>query len=276
MGAVLLGSVRLVLFMVWTLVLIPAQAVALGLRLEGAARRIPMLYHRGCLVLTGIELNVRGARCTDRPVLFVSNHCSYLDVTALGAVIPGCFVAKTEVRSWPLFGLLARLQRSVFIERRARSAVGRQRDDLRDRLEGGDSVILFPEGTSSDGNRTLPFKTSLFAAASVRPGGAALTVQPVSLVPTRLDGMPMGLCDRPLYAWYGDMELLPHLWAVFASGRITVEIEFHPPVTIEAFASRKALADHCWQVISRGVGRALSGRAAEGAGPTPEETGETV
>ncbi|PWC34404.1 lysophospholipid acyltransferase family protein [Azospirillum sp. TSO35-2] len=253
------GALRLTLYLLWTVILIPVQALAVarGWRLN---RGLPVFYHRVCTRLMGLDVVVRGDRAADGPVMFVSNHSSYLDITVLGSLIPGSFVAKTEVGSWPFFGLLAKLQRTVFVERKARSTVGQQRDDLGGRLESGDSLILFPEGTSSDGNRTLPFKTALFAVASRRIDGRPLTVQPVSITPTRLDGIPMGFAFRPFYAWYGDMDLVPHLWQAFRLGGMTVEVEFHPPVTIDGFSSRKALADHCHRVITQGVARAVSGR----------------
>lgn len=265
------GALRLTLYLVWTLLLIPLQALAVaqGWRL---CRTLPPFYHRICTRLMGLDVVVRGERAAGGPVLFVSNHSSYLDITVLGSLIPGSFVAKTEVGSWPFFGVLARLQRTVFVERKARSTVDKQRDDMGGRLDAGDSLILFPEGTSSDGNRTLPFKTALFAVAARRIDGRPLTVQPVSIAPTRLDGIPMGIAFRPFYAWYGDMDLVPHLWQAFRLGGMTVEVEFHPPVTIDGFSSRKALADHCQRVISQGVARAISGRTdvqppANGAAP---------
>jgi lyso-ornithine lipid O-acyltransferase len=263
MGSTILAVFRLTAFLLWTGALIPAQVVAVALGSRWA-ERIPLLYHRVCCRIVGMRVRVLGAMSTERPVLFVSNHSSYLDVVTLGSVIPGCFVAKSEVRSWPLFGLLARLQRSAFVERRARSTAGRQRDDLQSRLEAGDNLILFPEGTSSDGNRTLPFKSTLFAAAALRPGGKPLLVQPVSVTPTLLDGIPMGSAFRTLYSWYGDMDLAPHLWTAFREGTITVDIEFHPPVTLEQFGTRKTLAEHCWKEVAHGVARAVSGR------PRPE------
>lgn len=265
MNSLFIGAFRLTLFLLWTALLAPLQAVVLALRI-GWVERLPMLYHRGCARIVGIDIVVRGAMCVNRPVLFVSNHSSYLDVTTLGSVIPGCFVAKSEVMTWPLFGWLSKLQRSVFIVRKARTGVDLQRDALGSRLEAGDNLILFPEGTSSDGNRTLPFKTSLFAVAAFRPGGRPLTVQPVSVAATRLDGIPMGVFNRPLYAWYGDMDLAPHLWSAFRCGRITVEIEFHPPVTAEGFHSRKELSGHCWRAIANGVARSVTGRTASGPG----------
>lgn len=258
-GSPVLGAVRLAAYLAWTLLLIPAQALAVALR-SPLRHRIPLVYHGVCARILGFEVAVRGRMAAEGPVLFVSNHCSYLDITVLGSLIPGSFVAKSEVAGWPFFGVLAKLQQTVFVERKARAGVERQRDELGARLDAGDSLILFPEGTSSDGNRTLPFKTALFAVAARRIDGKPLTVQPVSIAPTRLDGIPMGFAFRPFYAWYGDMDLAPHLWTVFTLGGMTVEVEFHPPVTIDAFSSRKALADHCQRAVAAGVARAVSGR----------------
>ncbi|MBP2295846.1 lysophospholipid acyltransferase family protein [Azospirillum rugosum] len=259
LGSPIRGALRLALYLAWTLLLVPVQALAVALKLP-LRYRLPLLYHGVCARILGFEVVVRGERAQPGPVLFVSNHSSYLDITVLGSVIPGSFVAKSEVAGWPFFGALAKLQQTVFVERKARSGVEKQRDELGARLDAGDNLILFPEGTSSDGNRTLPFKTALFAVAARRIGGTPLTVQPVSIAPTRLDGVPMGIAFRPCYAWYGDMDLAPHLWTVFTLGRMTVEVEFHPPVTIEGFSSRKALADHCQRAVAQGVERAVSGK----------------
>src|SRR3546814_4926008 len=94
------------------------------------------------------------------------------------------------------------------------------------RLEAGDDLVLFPEGTSGDGNRVLAFKSALFSVAERRPQGEPLTVQPVSIAYTRLDGLPLGRYLRPFFAWYGDMELGPHLWHAIGLGRVTVMVEF--------------------------------------------------
>ncbi|CAO3355831.1 lysophospholipid acyltransferase family protein [Azospirillum palustre] len=264
------GALRLTVYLLWTLLLIPLQALAVA-RNWRLCRTLPSFYHGTCARLIGLDVVVRGQCVSDGPVLFVSNHSSYLDIIALGSQIPGSFIAKSEVGTWPLFGLLARLQRTVFVERKARASVDKQRDDIGSRLDTGDSLILFPEGTSSDGNRTLPFKTALFAVAARRIDGRPVTVQPVSVAATRLDGIPMGFAFRPFYAWYGDMDLAPHLWQAFRLGGMTVEVEFHPPVTIDGFSSRKALAEHCHRVISDGVASAISGRPSVPT-PAPEAT----
>ena len=147
----------------------------------------------------------------------------------------------------------------MFVERHRRHA-GAQRNEMATRIEAGDSLILFPEGTSNDGNRTLPFKSALFSAAEFERDGGPITVQPVSGAYTQLDGIPLGRLMRPFVAWYGDMELLSHLWVLIGLGRITVCVDFHEPVTIAEFASRKEMADYCQRVVANGVTSALYGR----------------
>ncbi len=251
---------RLLLYGSFTGALLPVQAVAVLLSLP-LQKRLPLWYHRQCCWILGLRVECRGQRSTARPTLFVSNHVSYFDISVLGSLIAGSFVAKREVASWPLFGWLAKLQRSIFIARRGRQAAA-NRDEMRARLESNDDLILFAEGTSGDGNRVLPFKSALFSVAQLRPGGRPLTVQPVSIAYTRLDGVPMGRYLRPFFAWYGDMELAGHIWQATGLGWATVEVEFHPVVTMEAFGSRKALCDHCHAQVAGAVAAALAGRRA--------------
>ncbi len=137
-------------------------------------------------------------------------------------------------------------------------------------MRAGSDLVLFPEGTSSDGNRVLPFKSALFGAAESLVDGAPVAVQPVSITYVRLNGMPMGRYLRPFFAWYGDMELASHLWALLGLGNVTVNVEFHPVVTRANFASRKALAEHCHNVVAEGVASALSGREIGTAAEEPK------
>ncbi|WP_246148644.1 lysophospholipid acyltransferase family protein [Skermanella pratensis] len=267
MGSALLGIARLAVYGVFTVLLMPVQALLVWLR-SPLRHRLPRAYHSACTRILGLQVAVTGRPVLARPTLVVSNHSSYLDIIVLGSLVPGSFVAKTEVGGWPFFGLLAKLQRTVFVDRKARNA-GTHRDDMRGRLEDGDILILFPEGTSSDGNRTLPFKTALFSVAALRVDGRPIKVQPVSVTAVKLDGIPLGRALRPFYAWYGDMELAGHVWQMVKLGRVTVQVEFHEPVDVEAFGSRKALADHCWRVVAAGVDRAVSGR---GAGVPPHRS----
>jgi lyso-ornithine lipid O-acyltransferase len=272
MRAFLLRFFRLSLYLGVTLSLMGLQALLLALRSPFAAD-LPRLYHRLCCSILGFRITARGERSERRSTLFIVNHVSYADITVLGALIKGSFVAKAEVAGWPLFGTLAKLQRTVFVERRVHRTAA-QRGEIASRLAAGDDLILFPEGTSSDGNRVLPFKSALFGAADAGDGGLPIVVQPVSLAYVRLNGMPMGRLYRPFFAWYGDMEMAPHLWTLLGLGIATVSVEFHPPVLASAFPSRKALAAHCQKVVAEGVALALSGRErdsgrADAAAPAP-------
>ncbi len=216
-------------------------------------------YYRFLVRLLGLKVVVRGAQSTARPRLVVSNHISYFDVIALGATINGEFVAKAELANWPFFGTLSKIARVVFIDRK-RQATRTARNRLQERLDAGATLIMFPEATSGDGNRMKPFKSALFTVAEHQAGAMPVTIQPVSIAYTRLNGMPMGVGWRPYVAWYGDMDLMPHLKRLLGLGWITCEITFHPPVSAEDFPDRKAMAAHCEQITRDGFARLLAGR----------------
>ena len=246
-------------YVTFTFLCMPIQVILLLLRSPLRAR-FPVWYHRRCHRLFGFQVTTLGKPADNHPALFAVNHASYLDIIVLGGLIPGSFVAKTEVASWPFFGLLAKLQRTVFVNRQ-RGSTGAQRDDLTTRLQAGDQLILFPEGTSNDGNRVFAFKSALFSVAEVATD-PPLIIQPVSVAYTRLNGIPLGRAVRPFYAWYGDMALAPHLVQLAGMGRLDVVVIFHPPVTLAEFGKggRKALAAHCHRLVAEGVAAANAGR----------------
>ena len=155
-------SIALV-FIALTLALLPFQliGIAFDLRLQ---RSIPHLYHRILCALIGVRIREVGRRSTATPALILSNHVSWLDICVIAALAPVVFIAKSEVAGWPVFGWLARLQRTIFINRQARHQTGAATREIAARLLGGDAVVLFAEGTSSDGIRVLPFRSSLVGA----------------------------------------------------------------------------------------------------------------
>lgn len=270
-SSALLSLTRIGAYLSLTLILIPAQALAhAASRILGnsLARKLPLYYHRLSCRILGLRLAVIGNPAIAVPTLFVANHSSYLDIEIYGALIEGSFVAKQEVASWPIFGLLAKLQRSVFVDR-SRTASKAMAAAIRDRLQEGGNVILFPEGTSNDGNQVMPFRSSLLAAVD-RPDHIApeqwrnITVQPVTLSYTRLDGLPIGRSLRPYIAWYGDMDMASHFFRLLGLGRITARVEFHTPIQPSDFASRKDLTDYCYDKVAQGHADALSGRTPAG------------
>jgi lyso-ornithine lipid O-acyltransferase len=270
MGSPTLRLGRLALYCAWTAGLMPIQLVGLVLRRRWTST-LPVFYHRWCCRILGFRIRVIGTPTHERPVLYAANHISYIDITVLGSIIPGSFVAKSEVARWPFFGWLAKLQRSVFVDRRVRS-IATQREMIGKRLAAGDALILFPEGTSGDGNRVLPFKSALFGAARQDEGVGPVIVQPVSLAYTRLDGIPIGRLYRPFFAWYGAVDLVPHLWSMVGLGTVEVVLEFHPPTFLSDCGSRKALAEYCHSRIAGGVAGALFDRRQ----PMPEPPNHVV
>jgi 1-acyl-sn-glycerol-3-phosphate acyltransferase len=245
----------LAVFLAVTLLLIPVQWLLLTLGLP-ARRTFPHRYHRFVARLFGIHIRVLGTPPATAALL-LANHSSWLDIVIFSAVTPLSFVAKSEVGTWPFFGTLARLQRTVFVTRARRSETGEARDAIAERLAQGDVLVLFPEGTSDDGNTVLPFKSALLSAADAAlHDGCKVIVQPVSTAYVARQGIPMGRENRPLYAWYGDMELVPHLWEALEAGPLDVVVQFHPP--LEAM-DRKELARAAWDTVRKGQAAALAG-----------------
>ncbi len=258
-------------FLTVTLLLIPYQSLNLRLG-RRAAKSFPTRYHRFMAKLFGIRITTIGTPVTGEGVLIVANHTSWLDIVVFSAVGEISFVAKSEVATWPFFSTLAKLQRTVFVERTRRTATGVARDQIRERLLAGDTLVLFPEGTSNDGNEVLPFKSALMGAVEARVddgkgGTRAVRVQPVSTAYVGLYGIPMGRENRPLFAWYGDMELVPHLWEALLTGPIDVVVEFHPPMTVDEVGGRKELAARTETIVRRGQARALAGSAVSETAP---------
>ena len=267
MGSTTLRLWRLAIYLAFTLLLMPVQAVGLMLR-QSWVVTFPRFYHRWCCRILGLRVRRIGHPTATRPVLFAANHISYLDITIFGSLIAGSLIAKHEVAAWPLFGWLAKLQRSVFIDRQVRSTA-QQRDSIAGRLAAKEALILFPEGTSGDGNRVLPFKSALFSVADHSATGP-VTVQPVSIAYTRLNSMPIGRRYRPLFAWYGAMPMAPHLWRLLGLGTIEIVVEFHPATTLAACGSRKMLARYCEDRVRSGLAGALTGRRRPRSAVPPE------
>jgi 1-acyl-sn-glycerol-3-phosphate acyltransferase len=260
------ASAILAAFFAFTVPLMPVQALLVRVSPLGA-RRFPNWYHKKVCRLLGIRVSVEGSVARNAPVLVVANHTSWLDIPVLSAVAPVSFVAKKEVGGWPFVASLARLQRTVFIDRTKRQAAGEAANEIMERLAAGDAIVLFAEGTSSDGNRVLPFKTSLFGA--VKPGTGSgvpeAVVQTASVVYTHVRGIPLGRADRPRVGWYGDMEMPPHAWRFLKSGPIDVMVKIGAPVLLEDFSDRKDLALKSEQEVRRTVLGILRYRPADAA-----------
>ena len=219
----LLSLIRFILFLVmtlfWVLIQIPVYLLTKNHTF------IPRQFHRSWCWLMNVNVRVMGQKGDGR-ALFLSNHISWADIPVLGAHIKASFVAKSDVAGWPGFGALARIQNTLFIDRR-REAVEEANAVLSRALDTGESLILFPEGTNTVGDRVLPFKSSLLGAAQ----GREIAVQPVCI---KVEG---GL-ER--YGW-GDVDFVPHFWAFLGRWRYNVELHFMQPIDVKNL-SRKEIA----------------------------------
>jgi lyso-ornithine lipid O-acyltransferase len=261
-----------------TLPLMPVQWLFLALS-PTAARTFPHWYHRRVCRLLGIRLHIDGAVPRDMPVLLISNHVSWLDIPVISAVAPVSFIAKREVGTWPFVSWLAKLQRTIFIDRTRRADIPVVAAAMRERLAQDDALVLFAEGTSSDGNRVLPFKSSLLAIVAAKQAaapddatGKTPKVQTLSLVYTHIHGVPLSRADRNLIGWYGDMEMGGHAWSLLKSGPIDVAITVSDPVDLDDFTDRKELSRHAETLVRKNVSDAL--RARTPRSPDPANAGD--
>ena len=256
------GITIVVLLVPISIIGMAVQGVLLRLRSPWAAR-LPQLYHRIVCALLGVRRTVIGAPAAERPLFVVSNHVSWLDISVISAAAPVSFIAKSEVAGWPIFGWFAKLQRSVFVDRRRRGDTARVNAEVAERLRRGDIMVLFGEGTSSDGNRVLPFKSSILGAAreALHEGLDTVWLQPLSIAYTHLHGLPLGRIWRPRIAWYGSMDLGPHLWDILKSGAIDVTLVWGRPIAFGPEANRKAVTRALEHEVRRSMQAVLFGRA---------------
>ena len=244
----MVGKIRIVLalavIVVSTLILAPLQFFAMktGLWPETFILKI---WHRAMLRGLGIRVRAVGSLSEQRPLLVAANHISWTDIMVLGSLVDVKFIAKSELEGWPLLGALSKLQRTVFIERERKRKSGDQASEIATRLGKGDAMVLFAEGSTGDGNTLLPFKSTLFGAASMAIAeGAAeeVSIQPVAIAYTRLHGVAFGRWDRRISAWIGDQDLWPHLKALLAQGGLDAEVHFGEPVVFAKGSHRKETA----------------------------------
>jgi 1-acyl-sn-glycerol-3-phosphate acyltransferase len=238
-------------------------------------RQLPLLFCRMTCRLFGIRPRFHGRIAGPSPQMIVPNHVSWADVLVLGCQqAPLRFVAKSEVAGWPLFGAIARLTGTIFVERQRPRSILRVNAALCERLAAGEDVVIFAEATTSDGNRLKRFNAPHFAAARdflrARPETAYVNVAPVAIAYTRRHGLPLGRLGRSEVAWYGDTPLLPHLWALVTRGGIDCDVTYGAPMRFDRSSNRKAMARQTEAAVRRLVTANLSGRRAQAAEAVPE------
>lgn len=243
------GPLKLIAYLTLTLVCIPFQAMMLLLFGDQYVYRIPQWYHRICCKIFGITVLVEGQIEQGPGVVYISNHLSYLDIPVITSILPTSFVAKKEVAGWPLFGLLAVLQKTFFVSR-ARGDSAREKNLFLDRLKSPLPLMLFAEGTSSDGSKIYPFKSSLFEVFL----NQNFKLQPVTISILKIDEKtPATELKRDLYAWHGDMTLMPHLINFSKVKKTVIKVTFQKSISTNCFNDRKLLSEAVYQKVQEGL-----------------------
>ncbi|MBB4197023.1 1-acyl-sn-glycerol-3-phosphate acyltransferase [Rhodoblastus sphagnicola] len=210
------------------------------------AEKIPPFFARTVCFLLGLRVVFDGAALGPKPRMIVSNHVSWSDILVFASRETPCFVAKSEVADWPVFGAFARAQDTIFVKRDSRSDVARVNAAMAEKMRAGEDVLLYGEGTSSDGADVLAFKPSLFAAARdllrLYPEVAAVTIQPAAIAYVASRGKKLDAEGRRVLAWFGDAELAPHIWTLLKHAPVDCRVRFGEALAYGAETDRKAIA----------------------------------
>ncbi|MEO1066289.1 MAG: lysophospholipid acyltransferase family protein [Pseudomonadota bacterium] len=248
MAARLPSLIGLLLLLIITIIAAPVQALLVALRLP-LRRVLPQIWHKWACSIIGLRMVTAGKISDKRPLLLVANHVSWLDILALSRVGQVSFIAKREVSRWPLFGTLASLQETVFVNREKRAKTFAKVQEIGARLDHGDTMVLFAEGTSTSGAHVAPFRPALLGVANAKRGLSTLSIQPVAIAYTHLHGIKTDGHDRNLTGFYGDMDMASHLWSVLKTGAIDVTITFGQPLDVTPDDDRKQIAKVLEQTV---------------------------
>ncbi|WP_137150226.1 lysophospholipid acyltransferase family protein [Devosia sp. FKR38] len=237
-----------VLFFIFVLlpvmvVIIPLQALINALHLP-FWQALPRLFHRmGCIFL-GLKVTVIGQPATGRATLLVSNHVSWTDIVAIGSVADVTFVAKREVGDWFFVGMMARLQKTIFVDRTRRTDAGRTSREMGAHMAGGNAVLLFAEGQSDIGTHVLPFRSALVGAAQhamIEAGATDVLIQPLTVAYTSLQGLPVSRSERSLIAWIKSKSVKQNIFEILSGPRKEVTVAFGAPRPLRESDNRKVV-----------------------------------
>lgn len=246
--------IRFILFFVLCIPVVLLQLLLLTVHRGPYSYLIPHLWHKGVCMIFGVRVRVEGTPYRDSQTIYVSNHLSYLDISAIGSFLKASFVAKADVANWPVFGFLSKLQQTAFISR-SRKDARKEKNALENMMAEGKSLIIFPEGTSTDGKSVRPFKSSLFSIA-LGSDNSDLMVQPFTISMSSVNGKAIETQeDRDTYAWHIEMdtEMHDHLWGFAKSKGCVLTLTFHEPVAAKDYDDRKEMAQICHEKVLGGL-----------------------
>ena len=205
---------------------------------------LPQFFHRLSCIFLGLKVTVIGKPATGRPTLVTANHISWTDIVAIGAVADVTFVAKTEVKGWFFVGMLADLQRTIYVDRKRPSDAGRTSREMARHMAAGNAVLLFAEGQSDVGTHVMPFKTALVGAAQhamEEAGATDVMIQPLTIAYTHLQGLPVSRTERSLIAWIKTKSIRQNIREILTGGTKSVTVAFGIPKPLPAGADRKVV-----------------------------------
>jgi len=236
--------VRIIVYLLLTLAFFPFVVTLHHLRARRLKMNLLKYYYMLAARSWGVRVKLEGEFNTSRPLLVVSNHCSYVDIPVLGSLAPLHFTPKAEIRHWPVIGYLCRLADCIFIDRNPRKTAENMKA-LHKAMQRGWMISLFPEGTTNDGTEVKPFRSSYFQLAE-----DGLPVQPVTVSYHAPDGSPLSTEHLRKVVWIDEDEFGTHLLQFLAQPPVLAVVTCHPATSIAAFDDRKQLAAQCHRIIS--------------------------
>ena len=229
------------------LALAPIQFILVKIKLKYRIY-IPIIFHKTLLKILGVKVKLIGQKTSIRPLILAGNHTSYIDIIILGSIMPICFIAKQEIKSWFLFGFLAKMQNTIFIKRKNFKTLENIKSINND-LDSNSAVVLFPEGTTNSGKKILNFKSSLF---NVFENNNTLRLQNFSLCYTHVNSMPIDNRTRPLISWYGDMNIVKHLLNFLKLSSVNATLILHPVMQFKD-ENRKTISMLSFKQVKDGI-----------------------
>ena len=255
-----MSILRLVFILIFLLLIIafsiPVQVFCniIGFNLK---KIYPLYFYQMIKIVTGININFNKSKLNKKNmgVLYISNHVSWFDIICLGTLLNARFIAKKEVSQMGIFGFLAMLSNTFFIDNENKNKIIEYNHLIQKKLKAGENFIIFPEGTTSDGNGIKNFKSSMLECAF--DNNNEINIQPISICYSKLNNVPMGIYLRRNIAWVGDTSMVAAMANFLRSGRITVDIIFHDLMSVNNFKNRKELAAHCEKQILSGLNQSI-------------------
>ena len=242
---------------IFIIITIPIQFLLNVLKLK-LKNIYPLFFYKVIKYIAGINIDTEGferIEKKDTGTLYIANHVSWFDILCLGSLLNARFIAKKEVALMGIFGFLAKLSNTIFIDNSNKNKIYQYNNFIREKLINGESLILFPEGTTSDGNGIRKFKSSLFEC--INSSESLINVQPISICYVSKNNIPMGIYSRRFIAWVGETSMVSSMKEFLSSGSITVNLIFHPKVSMNQFDNRKLLSSFCEEQILIGLNKTI-------------------